>query len=282
MQTISDVTGMQALALRMRHEGRRIALAPTMGYLHEGHASLMRRARTAGDVLVVSLFVNPTQFGPGEDFERYPRDLERDSTLCRAEGVDILFCPSARDMYAPNHSVYVEETRLSAGLCGAARPGHFRGVATVVAKLLNIVQPHVAVFGQKDFQQARVIAQMVRDLNFPVEIVIAPTVREADGLAMSSRNAYLSAEERAEAPRISAALRLAEAKFAQGERDTAVLRATARAVIEASPILRIEYLEVVDPADLRPLHRLEDRALVAVAVRAGTTRLIDNALLQSR
>jgi pantoate--beta-alanine ligase len=279
MRTIRSVARMRKLALALTRSGRRIGFVPTMGYLHEGHLSLVRLARARADVAVLSLFVNPTQFGPREDLARYPRDFARDSRLCRQAGVDILFCPEASEMYAPDHSVYVEETVLSRPLCGAARPGHFRGVATVVAKLFNIVRPDVAVFGRKDAQQARVIERLVRDLNFPVRIVVAPTVREPDGLAMSSRNAYLSPEDRADAPRIAESLREAGRLYASGQRSAAVMRRAVRAVLARSPRIRVEYVEIVDYDSFRPIREVRGPALLAVAVRMGATRLIDNALL---
>jgi pantoate--beta-alanine ligase len=270
---------MQARAQALGRAGRRIGLVPTMGYLHEGHLSLVRLARARADVVVLSLFVNPTQFGPREDLARYPRDLARDSRLCRQAGVDILFCPDASEMYAPDHSVYVEETVLSRPLCGAARPGHFRGVATVVAKLFNIVRPDVAVFGRKDAQQARVIEQLVRDLNFPIRLIVAPTVREPDGLAMSSRNTYLEPEDRADARLISESLREANRRYAAGERSSAALRRAVRTVLGRSPRIRVEYVETVDYGSFRPVREIRAPALLAIAVRMGKTRLIDNTVL---
>jgi pantoate--beta-alanine ligase len=270
---------MQSRALALRREGRRIGLVPTMGYLHAGHLSLIRAARERSDVVVVSIFVNPLQFGPSEDYGRYPRDLGRDERLCAGAGVDVLFLPEAADLYAPDFSTCVEETRLSRPLCGARRPGHFRGVTTVVAKLFLIVQPDVAVFGQKDAQQARVIRRMVRDLNFPVEILIAPTVREPEGLAMSSRNVYLSAEDRPAALCLRRALDAAEAQYRAGVRDAATLRAAIRRVLDAVPQAEVEYVEIVDDHTLEPVDRIERDALVALAVWVGKTRLIDNTVL---
>jgi pantoate--beta-alanine ligase len=273
---------MRALSSRLRRQGRRIAFVPTMGYLHEGHLSLIRRARRLGDVVVVSIFVNPTQFGPGEDLSRYPRDMERDRRLCRREAVHILFCPSARAMYAPDHSVYVEEKDLSAGLCGAFRPTHFRGVATVVAKLFNIVQPDVAVFGRKDAQQAAVVERMARDLNFGVKIVVAPIVREPDGLAMSSRNTYLSAQERRSATRLNQALILAERICRAGTRSAAVIRNTVTRLLAGVPGAKMEYVELVDAKTLKPVEHVARPVLLALAVRFGKTRLIDNRLIRLR
>jgi len=250
-----------------------------MGYLHEGHLSLVRMARSQCDLLVVSIFVNPTQFGPGEDFDQYPRDMDRDCSLCRQEGVDLLFCPPPGLMYAADHSMHVAEGALSAGLCGTSRPTHFKGVTTIVAKLFNIVQPDVAVFGQKDAQQARVIKRMVRDLNFPVEIVVAPTMREEDGLAMSSRNAYLSPDERRRAPHIYGALRSAEGLCRQGEARVDALAAHVRQLLEEKVGGTIDYVAFVDDETLVPVERIDRKTLVAVAVRIGNTRLIDNIVL---
>lgn len=270
---------MQAATRAWRRAGRRIALVPTMGYLHAGHLSLVARARERADVTVVSLFVNPIQFGPSEDLAAYPRDFERDAALCRAAGVAALFCPSAEDMYPPGASTRVAESRLSRGLCGASRPGHFEGVCTVVAKLFNLVQPDLAVFGEKDAQQLRVIRRMTRDLNFPVEIVAGPTQREPDGLAMSSRNVYLDPEERRQALCLRRALDAAERLHAGGERDAARLRAAMAAVIARAPLARVEYIEIVDDETLEPVTALSRPALVALAVFLGRTRLIDNSVL---
>jgi len=279
MNLIERPREMQECSLKLRREGRRIGLVPTMGFLHEGHAALIRRARTLADWCVVSVFVNPTQFGPHEDFTAYPRDPQRDAELCRACGADALFRPAAADMYAADHSVYVDERDLSAGLCGAFRPGHFRGVLTVVAKLFNLVQPDVAVFGQKDAQQARLIQRLVRDLNFPVHVVIEPTVREPDGLALSSRNAYLNADERRRALSLSQALRRAEALVREGERDAERLKAAMRPILEAAAPTEIQYLEIVNYQTLRPTPQVAGPTLIAVAVKFGKTRLIDNVIV---
>ena len=279
MRTIEHVDEMQCVSLDLRRRGGRIAFVPTMGFLHEGHLSLMRAARSRAEVVVVSIFVNPTQFGPGEDVRSYPRNLERDRKLCEGERVDILFCPADGEMYQRTHSVYVEETELSHGLCGALRPGHFRGVATVVAKLFNIVQPHVAVFGQKDAQQVRIIRQMVADLNFAIEIVAAPTVREPDGLAMSSRNARLSSSERVEALCLMQSLQRAAQAYRDGERDAGKIREAMAEVIGRARQARVDYIEIVDPDTLRPLSVINGTALATLAVRIGDTRLIDNLIL---
>lgn len=281
MDVIRTPVAMQSTALALRAAGRRLGVVPTMGCLHEGHASLIRIARARSDVTIVTLFVNPAQFGPGEDFERYPRPFERDEALCEAEGAGILFAPASGAVYAPDASVWIDEDRLSRGLCGASRPGHFRGVCTVVAKLFHLTLPNVAVFGEKDAQQLRVIRRMVRDLNFPVEIVAGPTVREPDGLAMSSRNRYLSAEGRAQALCLHRALDEAERLAAGGERDTARLRAAMDAEIARAPLARVDYIEIVDDETLAPVATLARPALAALAVFIGRMRLIDNAVLRA-
>ncbi|SNB74053.1 pantoate--beta-alanine ligase [Thermoflexus hugenholtzii] len=252
---------------------------PTMGYLHEGHLSLVRRARAENDRVAVSIFVNPTQFGPHEDYARYPRDLERDLRLLEPLGVDLVFVPSVEEMYPPGFQTWVIVEEVSRPLEGASRPGHFRGVATVVAKLFNILQPDRAYFGQKDAQQTVVIRRMVQDLNIPVEIVICPTVREPDGLAMSSRNTYLNPEERRAATVLFRALQAAKARYEAGERDAEGLREAMREVIRAEPLARIDYVSVADPETLQELERVEGPALLSLAVYIGTTRLIDNIML---
>lgn len=254
---------------------------PTMGYLHEGHLSLVRRARAENDRVAVSIFVNPTQFGPHEDYNRYPRDLERDLRLLEPLGVDLVFAPSVEEMYPPGFQTWVIVDEVSRPLEGAARPGHFRGVATVVTKLFNIIQPDRAYFGQKDAQQAVVIRQMVRDLNIPVEIVVCPTVREPDGLAMSSRNTYLSPEERQAATVLFRALQAAKAHYEKGERDAERLREVMREVIRAEPLARLDYVSVAHPETLQELSHVEGPALLSLAVYIGKTRLIDNILLPS-
>jgi len=276
MKIIRDPKRMQAQAAAWRAEGKRIGLVPTMGYLHAGHLSLVRLAAARADVVVVSIFVNPTQFGPREDLNRYPRDFVRDRSNCRGAGVDAIFYPAAAAMYPPDYSVYVNEERLSAGLCGARRPGHFRGVCTVVAKLFNLVSPHVAVFGEKDAQQLRVLRRMTRDLNFPIEIVAGPIAREPDGLALSSRNTYLTPAQRRAAPELRRALEETAARYSAGERSAARLRAALRRRLARIPGARVDYVELVDDATLRPVRRVEKPALVALAVWFGKTRLIDN------
>ena len=278
---VESALEMQQTALALRAAGKRIGFVPTMGNLHDGHLSLVRIAKQHSDVVVVSIFVNPTQFGPNEDFAAYPRTFEADRALCEREGVDLVFYPSVPDMYPAGASVSLTENSLSRTLCGAARPGHFDGVCTVVAKLFNLVLPHVAVFGEKDAQQLRVIRRMVRDLRFPVEIVSGPTAREADGLARSSRNQYLTAEQRPQAVCLRRALDEAERLFAAGERDSNNLVAAMRAVVGRAPAAKIDYIEIVDDETLQPLAGPIARpALAALAVWVGTPRLIDNAVLR--
>ena len=279
MHIFRQPSEIQAAARAWKQAGRRIGFVPTMGYLHDGHRSLIEQARTRADVVVVSIFVNPIQFGPNEDLSRYPRDFARDEAVCRAAGADAVFYPEPASMYAADHSVYVEETRLGGGLCGASRPGHFRGVTTVVAKLFNLVLPDCAVFGEKDAQQLRIIRRMVRDLAFPVEIVSGPTVRDADGLAMSSRNALLTPDERAQAVCLRRALDEAERLFRSGERSARTLEISMRAVIARSALARVDYLELVDDETLEPVARLDKPALVALAVKFPSARLIDNIVL---
>lgn len=256
-----------------------VGAVPTMGYLHAGHLALVRRARAENDHVVVSIFVNPTQFGPAEDFARYPRDPDRDLALLRAEGVDAVFLPDTGEMYPEGFSTSVEVHGLTDRLEGIHRPGHFRGVTTVVAKLLLILQPHRAYFGQKDAQQLIVVRRMVRDLAFPVEVVDVPTVREPDGLAMSSRNVYLSPEERRAAAALPRALERVRELWREGVRDAAALRNAMRQVLDAEPLVRTDYVSVADPDTLDELDAAGDRALASLAVRIGGTRLIDCAWL---
>ncbi len=280
MELLKTPAEARAFSRAAKARGERVALVPTMGYLHEGHFSLIRLARQGAAAVMVSLFVNPAQFGPGEDLGRYPRDFERDRVLCEREGVKALFAPDVLAVYPPGFSTSVEVAGpMSAGLCGASRPGHFRGVATVVTKLLCACEPDLAVFGQKDAQQAAVIRRLVRDLDLPVEIVVAPIVREADGLAMSSRNVYLSPAERAQAPALKAALDEASALFARGERRAKRLAEAARARLEMTPLARIDYVELVDAENLAPVEIVDQPSLLALAVFFGATRLIDNAHL---
>ena len=281
MRIVKTVGEMRVEAEARRCAGKMVGLVPTMGFFHEGHLSLMRRARAEGGMVVVSLFVNPTQFGPGEDLAAYPRDFERDCALARAEGVDLMFAPEAGEMYAGDHATFVNVERLTGNLCGASRPGHFRGVATVVAKLFNACRPQRAYFGLKDYQQVRVIETMIRDLNFPVELVRCPIVREPDGVAMSSRNSYLSADERRAATILRRSLVAAGKRIEQGERNGAAIALQLREAIETEPLASVDYAEVVDATSLAPLGRIDGAALLAVAVRIGRARLIDNLVVET-
>lgn len=276
MKIINSIVHMQALAIAPEREGRRIAFVPTMGYLHEGHASLLREGRKRGDVLVLSIFVNPIQFGQNEDLASYPRDMERDFQLADACGVDIVFIPTAAEMYPAGFQTGVTVREISLPLCGASRPRHFDGVATVITKLFNIVRPDVALFGRKDYQQLAVIRRMTADLNMPVEIVGMPIVREEDGLALSSRNAYLSPDQRQSALCLSRAIKRARELFAAGERSVAVLAAETRAVIERDAAAAVDYVEFRDGATLNELEVAGSTTLLALAVKIGQTRLIDN------
>lgn len=286
MRTVKSAAAMQRLALAWRRAGTRVGFVPTMGYLHEGHISLVRHARRLvgpRGVVVASIYVNPTQFAPTEDLSRYPRDLPRDTRLCREAGVDVLFIPDDRVMYpgksAGDYSTYVVEETLSQTMEGAARPAHFRGVTTVVAKLFNLVLPDVAVFGAKDFQQAAIIRRMVRDLNFPVKTVVAPTVRERDGLAMSSRNKYLSDGERAQATVLWRSLQLAKSRVRSGRTPvpSSMLKAEIASLVTAQPAARLDYVEFFAPDTLAPLAQVKRGTHCALAVFVGQTRLIDNA-----
>lgn len=280
MQIITNTQELQAQCQQWRTQGQRIVLVPTMGYYHAGHLDLMRYGRTLADKLVVSLFVNPAQFGPGEDLESYPRDLERDAALAERMGVDILYTPTPETMYAPDHATWVSVPDLAQTLCGVSRPIHFRGVCTVVLKLFMLTCPTVAVFGQKDWQQLAIIRRMVRDLNIPVSIEGRVTVREKDGLALSSRNVYLTTEERVQAPEIYRGLLLAQKMVRQGETRVPLLTRTVLGYwAERLPLGRLEYLSVVQPESLTPLDTVEQAALMACAIRVGRTRLIDNILL---
>ena len=274
--TSVPVTGLRPASME------RCVLVPTMGALHRGHLELIRIAREVsgkdGEV-VVSVFVNPLQFAPGGDYDKYPRPEKQDEELCRNAGVNILFRPSPAEMYFNDASVTVEENSLSNTLCGKSRPGHFRGVCTVVTKLFHIVAPQGAIFGEKDFQQLAIIRRMVRDLNFPIEIIGAPTVRESDGLACSSRNQYLSPEERAQAPVLRAALLEGARLVAEGETSVQKIISAARKIIESAPLARIDYLELVNSGTLQPVETIQPNSLIATAVYFGQTRLIDNILL---
>jgi pantoate--beta-alanine ligase len=267
---------MQAVSRGEKKRGRRIGLVPTMGALHDGHASLIRACRKHNDVSVVSIFVNPIQFGPGEDLKKYPRTLRADLALCRKIGVDFVFAPSAGEMYPAGFLTFVEVRRLGDGLCGVSRPGHFRGVTTVVAKLFNAVLPEKAYFGRKDAQQAAIIRRMTADLNFPVSIEVMPIVREKDGLAISSRNRYLSAGERADALVLHGALRLGRKMISSGCVQASKVISAMERYVSAVKSASIDYISIVDAGTLEPVYRLSGRCLIALAVKIGTTRLIDN------
>lgn len=279
MKIINTPAEMQQVAQTLRRAGKRIGFVPTMGYLHTGHLSLVQIARENADSVVASIFVNPAQFGPNEDLSAYPRDFARDEKLCGEAGVDFLFYPTPENMYLAGHSIWVDELSLSGALCGASRPGHFRGVCTVVAKLLNMVLPDSMVLGEKDAQQLRILRRMVRDLNFPVEIISGPTVREVDGLAMSSRNKYLTPAERKEAICLFQSLEVAQTLFAAGERSTEKIKAVMGTVVEKTSG-RIDYIELVDNETLQPVKTIEKQVLVALAVKFYGARLIDNVVLR--
>lgn len=276
MKVTGEIAATRAAVAAARAAGRSIGLVPTMGYLHAGHLSLVAAARRDGHFVVVSLFVNPTQFGPHEDYDRYPRDTAGDLQKCEQAGVELVFMPEVAAMYPPDAATTIHVARLTDTLCGPCRPGHFDGVATVVAKLFNIVQPDAAYFGQKDAQQLAVIRRMVRDLDFPLRIVGCPTVREPDGLAMSSRNAMLSPEERRRAPALHRALTAARARIVAGERDPAAVVAEMRQAIEEVHPTTIDYISIVDPETMQPVGQITGPVLIALAVRLGATRLIDN------
>ncbi|HEY6270576.1 MAG TPA: pantoate--beta-alanine ligase [Terriglobales bacterium] len=282
MLSITSAAAMTAISRQARRAGKRVGFVPTMGALHQGHLSLVRAARTQCDVVAVSIFVNPKQFGPNEDFANYPRTLESDSALLAEEMVDYLFCPAVVEMYPSGAAAWVKVEGISDRLDGRSRPGHFQGVTTVVAKLFNIVQPDLSFFGQKDAAQTAIIRQMVRDLSFDVEIVVCPIVREPDGLALSSRNVYLSPEERKHATVLSRALIRVQGLFNQGERDAARLAAAGKEVIAEEYGVRLDYFEVVNPDTLENVRDTAAGALVAVAAHVGSTRLIDNIVLREK
>jgi len=281
MQIIDTIEDLRRLVLETRRSGRTIGFVPTMGYLHQGHLSLMQQARQENDLVIASVFVNPTQFGPNEDFDAYPRNPEQDRALMASVPVDAAFFPAVSELYPEGYATSVEvEGSLTSGLCGASRPGHFRGVATVVLKLFNLVQPDRAYFGMKDAQQVAVIRRMVRDLHVPVAVVACPIVREPDGLAMSSRNVYLSPEERKDALVLSRSLKAAAALVQEGERQAAAVIRQMQALIEAAPSARVDYISLTDAHSLEPVSTLKGTVLAALAVRIGKTRLIDNAILE--
>ncbi|MCR4397952.1 MAG: pantoate--beta-alanine ligase [Firmicutes bacterium] len=280
MKVVGTIAEVREYVGAAKRRGESVGFVPTMGYLHDGHLALIRRARAENDVVVVSIFVNPLQFGPNEDYERYPRDLERDIALAETGGADLVFAPSVSEMYPRPMLTYVNVEKLSEGMCGASRPGHFRGVATVVCKLFNIVTPDRAYFGQKDAQQAAVIKRMVGDLNINVQTVTVGTVREPDGLAMSSRNVYLDAGQRSAALVLSKSLSLARRMIEAGERDAGKVRDAMTRMIQSEPLARLDYIALVDAEDLVPLDRLSGPVLIALAVFIGNTRLIDNILVE--
>jgi pantoate--beta-alanine ligase len=279
MQIVESVSAMRDWSERERREGRRIALVPTMGFLHEGHLSLVRDAKKRADRVVVSIFINPTQFAPGEDFAAYPRDFERDCRLLETEKTDMVFHPALAAMYPDGAETYVEVEKLSRPLCGPTRPGHFRGVATAVAKLFNVIRPHVAIFGEKDYQQLQVVRKMVRDLSMGVEILGHPIVREPDGLAMSSRNAYLTPDERRAAVCLSRSLCKAERLVRRGETSAQSLLSLVRAELAKEPLAHVEYVKLCDSETLIDIETIHRTALLALAVRFGKARLIDNRVL---
>jgi len=281
MQVFNSASDMQAWCQEKKQQGLTIGLIPTMGYLHAGHLSLVQAAGQAADIVVVSIFVNPTQFGIGEDFEDYPRDIERDKALLEKARVDAIFAPSAAEMYHKGYNTWVEvQGEITTKLCGATRPGHFRGVTTVVSKLFHICLPDLAFFGQKDAQQVMIIEKMVQELNFPLRIVRVPIMREASGLAMSSRNVYLDSEQQTQALVLSLSLQQASRIIAAGERNAAKVKGLIREMIESSPQAQIAYAEIYDADDLSDIEEIQGRVLIALAVKFGTTRLIDNLIVE--
>jgi pantoate--beta-alanine ligase len=280
MRIAKTIAETRAILAEARRTGRTLGFVPTMGWLHEGHLSLVDVAKSHSSCVVMSIFVNPLQFGPREDYGSYPRDLERDAALAAGRGVDLLFAPGPEEMYPAENLTFVEVMKVTEGLCGASRPGHFRGVATVVAKLLNIVTPDVLVLGQKDAQQAVVLQQMVKDLNFPCRVIVAATVREEDGLAMSSRNRYLSPEERSHAALLSQALHDAAQSIRTGERDAGRIRERMEQSLRASPLIRVDYISITDSERLEEMKQVSGKILIALAAFVGGTRLIDNVMLE--
>jgi len=273
---------MARISSGLRRKGKSIGLVPTMGYLHEGHLSLIRKARKENDIVVVSIFVNPIQFGPKEDYRRYPRDIKRDNRLAKKEDTDIIYFPSVAGMYQSGYDTFVDVEDLGAVMCGASRPGHFKGVCTVCSKLFNIVRPDVAYFGQKDYQQAQIIKRMVEDLNVDLRIKVLPIVREKDGLAISSRNKYLLPEEKKDALTLYESLKEARRLIRDGRRDPSYIKRIMRSMISRRKTTRIDYITIADPKTLRPKVRIDNRVLVALAVKVGRTRLIDNILVSRR
>jgi pantoate--beta-alanine ligase len=279
MDVLKTVDATQKRCEELRLQGKTLVFVPTMGFFHEGHLELMRVGRKLGDVLIISIFVNPTQFGPQEDLDAYPRDTEGDLAKAQEVGVDIVFLPDPEEIYPEGYQTHVEVERLTKHLCGISRPGHFQGVTTVVAKLFNITKAHIAVFGQKDYQQLTVVSRMVKDLNMDIEIVGVPTVREPDGLAMSSRNSYLSPEQRASALCLRKSLDLARDMVQRGTKDGKAVKAAVEELIRSHPFTEIDYVRVCDPISLEDVDRIDGEALLALAVKVGKTRLIDNGIL---
>lgn len=276
MKIIRNITVMTEAVRKQRQKGRSIGFVPTMGALHEGHLSLIRQARRENDFIVVSIFVNPTQFGPKDDFEKYPRNLKKDTMLCKKEKVDIIFYPNAKEIYPPEFKTYVEVKELSERLCGKSRPGHFKGVATVVTKLFNIVQPDSAYFGQKDAQQSVIINKLAQDLNMAIKIKVMPTLREKDGLAMSSRNAYISPQERKDAAILFRSLKSAKDLISKGEKNSRKIISNMRGLIKSKKSAKIDYIDIVDAKTLKFIDKITDNCLIVLAVWIGKTRLIDN------
>ena len=279
IRIIESIQEMQSYCEALRLAGKKISFVPTMGYFHEGHLSLMKEARKQADCVVVSIYVNPTQFGPKEDFSKYPRDFERDTKMALSVGVDVIFFPSNQEMYPEAYQTYVDVEQVTKNLCGMSRPGHFRGVTTICCKLFNIVKPHTSIFGKKDFQQLAAIKRMVADLNMDLEIIGMPTFRESDGLAMSSRNVYLSKEERSSALALVGALKLAQKLYAEGERSAAVIIEKAQTLIQRAPFTEIDYIKICDTSTLEDVNEIRQEAVMALAVKVGKTRLIDNSVL---
>jgi pantoate--beta-alanine ligase len=279
LKVIESAKAMQSHCEQFRLAGKKISFVPTMGYFHEGHLSLMKEARRIADHVVVSIYVNPTQFGPKEDFSKYPRDFDRDEDMAKSVGVDVIFFPSNQDMYPEGYQTYVNVEKVTENLCGLSRPGHFRGVTTVCCKLFNIVKPHSAVFGRKDYQQLAAVKRMVTDLNMDLEIVGMPTFREPDGLAMSSRNVYLSKEERTSALTLVSSLKTAQKLYAEGERNAVKIIRQAEKLITSAPFTAIDYIKICDAATLEDVLEIKGEVVMALAVKVGKTRLIDNSVL---
>lgn len=280
MEIVRDIASIRQAIKKARLTGQTIGLVPTMGFLHEGHLSLLHQAKKENQLVILSIFVNPLQFGVGEDYEEYPRDLTGDAAQAEKTGCDLIFAPTVKEMYPQGYATYVDVEKLTDGLCGASRPGHFRGVTTVVAKLFNIITPDRTYFGQKDAQQAMVIQTMAHDLNMDLDVIIMPIIREEDGLAMSSRNAYLSPEERKAAPILNRTLIQASSQIKTGERDATTIRAQIFEAISAEPLASIDYISIVDAAELTDVIKIKGPTLIALAVRFGKTRLIDNIIVE--